>query len=487
MRIVNELISYAKIHLGLNKFDETYIANQICEIIGCTYSIDESEVDNEYIMSMNTPDLLIDKLVEVLHIHDQDVKSVERQVTKIMGLLSLMPSNYESKFWETYNVLGYDKALDDLYDYQIKNNYIQKSKIDRNLKWTYLYKDIELLITINRAKPEKDNKEAIQLLNKEEEKYPKCLLCYENLGFQGNCSHPARQNLRPVNFVLDGDEFFLQFSPYLYFDKHFIVISKEHYQMKQSEKTIRHLTDFVDIFPNSFLGQNAPLPIIGATIINHEHYQGGTAKLPIMEARDRFIAYKDKELTVSYLDFDSSTVKVISRDKEKFIEVMNRIMATFKDYDNTTLGVLSKTTNQHNAVTPIVRSVNGNYEGYLVLRNNRISIDKPEGIFHVREKNHHIKKESIGLIEAMGLFILPGRLANEIEDIKDCIKCGKVVDKPGMLHKYVVDNFVGNRLEDVIKEYIGEVCKEILCDIAIFKDTATGNKAAAEFLAKINY
>ncbi len=459
---INNLVAYSQIHLGVKALDKVFLKNILCDLLSVT-DMFETEVDEKAISQMKVPDVMLDEVKN--HIIENNLMEEEyipNYLGKIMGYLTPMPSQVAEKFNELY-ACDKVKATDYLYDLSIKNNYIQKTAVDKNLWWQADYeKGQSLEITINLSKPEKSNKDIAKLLTEKSTNYPKCMLCYDNVGFKGNLSKPARQNLRTVDLTLDKGDWFMQYSPYVYYDEHCIVINKNHSQMTIDHSTFRKLTDFVDMFPHYFVGSNACLPIVGGSILNHEHYQGGLHLMPLHYSSEKY-NFKDennKDVAISILDWYNSCVRIESKDKVSAINVATKILDTFYNYSDETVGVFAETDGvPHNTVTPVVRKRNGNYVIEIILRNNITSEQHPDGVFHAHKEYHDVKSEGIGLIEAMGLFILPPRLKKSMEE------------NPSVY----------------TKEYVNNACQNILKNTAIFKDDEKGIQAFKRFLTACGF
>lgn len=492
--VVEKLIVYAKHHLFLKELNQVYFRNILHHRFNLKMK-SNLDIDEEEISKMETPDLLINELEACLLEQGIESNEVNNISIELMGLLTPSPDEVN----EHFNLLMKEsskKALDYLYQLQIKNDYIKKTAIEKNIYWKKEFDSHFLEITINLSKPEKDNKSIAKLIKiKNQNDYPKCLLCKENLGLHGSINHPARENIRIIPLKLNNESWFMQYSPYAYYNHHCIIINNEHIPMHIEEATFHRFVDFLDMFPSYFIGSNADLPIVGGSILNHEHYQGGGHKMPMMSSNNRFLIYDQNGLSISYLDWYNSVVKIESSKANQVIKVMNKIKLEWSNYNNNKLSICAFENGiRHNTITPIMVKENNKYIAYIILRNNCTSQEFPDGIFHAHQEYHNIKKEGIGLIEAMGLFILPPRLKSECEIIEEVLLNNCSLDETIKLHpeinkylsmiEFLSSNKLENRLQvkQVIKDYIADICKNILINTAVFKNNEQGNKAAKEFI-----
>lgn len=486
-KTINELICYAKTHLGMDKEDEIYFKNILLHLFDKDTPYD-GEIDEEKIASLKVPDTLIQDIIDS-EVKEKGINEEEAflKADFVLGLLSPTPSKVNETFF-SYLKEGDLQAMDYLYDLSIANGYFQKTKVDQNLEWDASFADgPSLKITINLSKPEKNNKDIAKLLTKVSSDYPKCRLCHDNLGFYGDAKKPARSTIRFIPLNLAGEKWYFQYSPYGYFKKHGICFKDEHTPMHIEHKTFVRLLDFVDIFPSFFLGSNSDLPIVGGSILDHEHFQGGLPVLPIFKAKNLSTVYESSKGTiVSILDFYLSVLKVEGENKEDVIAQADKILDNWLTYDDLENEIISSENGvRHNAITLIAHKNEGKYNLYLLLRNNRTNEEYPEGIFHAHPEYFSIKHEGIGLIEAAGLFILPARLKRQIEEAKESAK----LDEKDYLAKYP-DMKDFSALISAIKEgksaeeYINNVCRNILRNVAVFKDTPKGKEGFQKFVKK---
>ena len=358
------------------------------------------------------------------------------------------------------------------------------------------------MITINLSKPEKDPKAILAAKNAPQTAYPKCMLCKECVGFSGNAARPARQTLRTIPIILNNEVWHFQFSPYVYFENHCIALSDEHRPMHIDADTFERMFDFVELFPDYFIGSNADLPIVGGSILSHDHYQGGSKVLPEMSAPSKkyFTHSSFENVKVSIVDWYNSVIRLEGKDRKEVKELAAHILKCWREYSDKNVDISAKTRNEpHNTVTPIARFNDENhYVIDMILRNNRTDKAHPFGIFHPTEDLHNIKKEGIGIIEALGLFILPGRLASEAHGIRD-ILTGKtpldfkaLSDESNPLSKHIgmiaqLANDFGTSLTEEeaatrVTDYINDACVRILDCTAVFKHDEKGEQAFDRFM-----
>ncbi|NDL67078.1 UDP-glucose--hexose-1-phosphate uridylyltransferase [Anaerotalea alkaliphila] len=359
---------------------------------------------------------------------------------KIMAQLLPRQSELHRKFQEISREKGLEAATDFFYKLSQDANYIRMDRIARNKVWEAGTEYGSLEITINLSKPEKDPKEIAKAKHAAATNYPKCLLCLENVGFAGNLNHPARSNHRVLPLTLNGEPWYFQYSPYVYYNEHAIIFKEEHVPMKISRETFQRLLDFVELFPHYFVGSNADLPIVGGSILSHDHFQGGHHVFPMEVAKvtRRFSHPRYPGMVVENLKWPLSVVRASGRDKGQLVDFAMEVFETWKTWEDRDLKIHAFTDGTpHNTVTPIARiNAKGEFELDLVLRNNRQDESHPDGIFHPHAHLHHIKKENIGLIEVMGLAVLPARLDQELLEVRDLLAGAKGLEEldPGMEH-----------------------------------------------------
>lgn len=501
--LVEKLIAYAKAFLYLADLDEIYIRNTLLATLRLTAPM-KNAPNLDFIKEMSVPDILFDELKD--YSRETGIAGDETQATlfaaSVFGMLTQKPSEINTTFNYLKEKMGAQAACDYLYNLSVMNNYIQKTAISKNVLWEYRDGDNVLEITINLSKPEKDNKDIAKLVSapQDGDKYPKCALCPENEGYLGSYTHPPRSNLRTVSLSLGGEEWSMQYSPYAYFNEHCIVFNKHHTPMQMTRQTITKLFDFIDILPNYFIGSNSDLPIVGGSILNHEHYQGGRHEMPMHKAKPRFVLTCEKfpDVEISILNWYNSAIRLTGYNKNTICEIGGDIVEAWKKYSDESVGIVNSEEERHNTCTPIVRYLSDNkFCLEIILRNNSTSDRYPDGVFHAHPEYHNIKKEGIGLIEAMGLYILPGRLKKQTEQIADILTGDAPFDPqkmtesdPLFVHKAMItelkrDNPVVEDKEkalEIITKRINETCVAILENTAVFKKDETGTFAFRRFL-----
>ena len=417
------LINFGLKHELFEKEDITFMRNSLIELFNLDEYIVE-EVEDENLENV-TPIMenLLDYAYEIGILESNTPVYRDLLDSKIMGILMPRPSQVINNFNVLYTINKKD-ATDYLYELSKACDYVRTSRIAQNMTWKTSTKYGDIDITINLSKPEKDPKAIAAARNVKSSSYPKCLLCKENVGYAGRLNHPARQNLRIIPFKLQGDEWNLQYSPYSYYNEHCIVFSSEHEPMKISKTTFDRNLEFVEKFPHYFIGSNADLPIVGGSILTHDHYQGGRYEFAMAKAEDvyemKIEGYED--VKISIVKWPLSVIRLSGQNREKLSELADKILSHWRNYSDESVGVLSHSEDiPHNTITPIARRREENFELDLVLRNNRCSDEHPDGIFHPHSHLHHIKKENIGLIEVLGLAVLPARLKEELSCIKECL------------------------------------------------------------------
>lgn len=423
---------------------------------------------------------------------------------RIMGLFLPRPSDVDRHF-EALRRKDPMRATDYFYQISRASHYIMEERTEKNLSWLHpsSYGDME--ITINLSKPEKDPRVIARLKDQAPKEYPKCLLCHENVGFPGNLHHPARQNLRQISLTLQEEPWYLQYSPYTYYPEHCILLKAEHVPMQVSEVTFRRLFEFVDLLPHYFMGSNAGLPVVGGSILSHEHYQGGHHTFPMEKASVRQ-TYEHRGypgVSVSVINWAMAGIRLKSKEKETLMSLASHVLRFWEKYSDERVGILCETEKgRHNAITPIARrNAAGEYELDMIFRNNRTSEEFPDGIFHPHPERHHIKKENIGLIEVMGLAVLPGRLEKELGLITELLLGRKEEGfsaaqreslekhQPWIRELLRRKGAQKNRedAEKILKSEVGEIFVKVLEDASVFKTSAEGITAFDRFLLSAGF
>lgn len=417
--------------------------------------------------------------------------------TKIMSLLMPRPSEVRGKFKDLYENNSAQEATDYYYKLSCDSNYIRRDRIKKDQKWTADTEFGTLDITINLSKPEKDPKAIAAAKLAKQSGYPKCLLCKENEGYAGRVNHPARQNHRIIPVTINNSDWFFQYSPYVYYNEHCIVFNAKHTPMKIERATFGKLLDFVSQFPHYFVGSNADLPIVGGSILSHDHFQGGhytfaMAKAPV-EKEITFKGFEDVKAGI--VKWPMSVIRISADNKERLIELADKILLAWRGYTDEEAYIYAETDGEpHNTITPIARRRGDAFELDLVLRNNITTEEHPLGVYHPHAKLHHIKKENIGLIEVMGLAVLPARLKDEMAALEAAIVSGADIRKDEVLEKHAdwveefmpkYDNVTADNIHEIIQTEIGLVFNEVLKDAGVYKCTEEGRAAFMRFVESI--
>lgn len=415
--------------------------------------------------------------------------------TKIMGLITPMPSQVREKFQRLYSESP-KLATDYYYKFSQDTNYIRRDRIEKDEKWTTDTEYGQIDITINLSKPEKDPRDIAKAATAKKNEYPKCLLCEENEGYAGHISHPARQNHRIIPVKLADRDYYFQYSPYVYYNEHCIVFNKEHTPMKIDKAAFVKLLDFVKQFPHYIVGSNADLPIVGGSILSHDHFQGGSYTFAMAKAPYEYMfqvkGYED--VTSGIVKWPMSVIRLQSKKPERIVELSDYILNAWRNYTDEDAFIFSETDGEpHNTITPIARMNGDLYEMDLVLRNNITTEEKPWGVYHPEEKLHHIKKENIGLIEVMGLAVLPARLKKEMLTLGEAIVEGKDIRTMEEIEKHAdwVDewrnhyNITKENVNQILKDEIAKVFVKVLECAGVYKRTEEGQNAFRKFISTL--
>ncbi len=487
--LVQKAISVEMIHPE----DEVYARNQILAYL----HLEEFPEEVNGITEKQIPELL-DQLVDYaleIELIDDLLDEKEIIASKLIDVFIPSPSNVNIQFAQKFRQDPIE-ATRFFYQLSMNSNYIKKREVEKNINFIVdtQYGDID--ITINLSKPENDPKQIA--LEKEKKassssmNYPKCLLCAENEGYRGRIGHPARSNHRMIRMELKGEPWLFQYSPYVYYNEHCILLSKEHRDMKINRGTFERLLDFVDLFPHYFAGSNADLPIVGGSILTHDHYQGVNYEFAMAKAMDEytFIVPSYPSIKASIVKWPMSVIRLRGEDKGKVIDASEYILKKWKSYSDQEAEIIAFTNEtSHNTITPIARIKNGNYEVDLVLRNNRTTKQNPLGLFHPHQDVHHIKKENIGLIEVMGLAVLPPRLKPELEEVKSYL-----LAEPNEMEEYHLlwaeemkscygSMLTVDKVEEIIRNEVGRKFLKALEDGGVFKRDQAGQEAFRRFIS----
>lgn len=492
--LISSLIQKAIDEKLIEQRDKLYIQNQLIEL----FHLKQFPAKETRLIDDTIPNLL-EKIIDYA-VEEEIIENIfdEKEIlsANIMNHFIPLPSEVERSFYEKYEQSPAD-ATNYFYSLSNLSNYIQQNRINKNISFKTKTEYGPLDITINLSKPEKDPEEIKRELEKKQENidYPRCPLCIENEGYVGRIGYAARANHRMISLPLQDESWYFQYSPYVYYNEHSILLSEKHRNMVINKDTFTRLLLFVDKFPHYFIGSNADLPIVGGSILSHDHYQAGRYHFPMEEA-DILFSFPLKnfpEVSASTLKWPLSVIRICSEQKEQLIEAADDILQKWIAYNDPTVNIISHTDERrHNTITPIARKREEIYELDLVLRNNRTTEEYPLGIFHPHEDVHHIKKENIGLIEVMGLAVLPARLRDEMEDIKQFL-LGETREVPPHHLEWAKQlkikyNHISDpeEVNDILEKELGKKFVKILEYSGVFKQTEEGIKAFNSFINHVN-
>lgn len=488
---IKQLAAYAEENGLIDSLDRIWAQNKLMEILGVTELSDElPEEENEGLENILA--YMCDYAAENGIIENNTVVYRDLFDTKLMGALTPTPSTVISKFRSLY-AESPEKATDYYYGLSKATDYIRAYRVKKDLKWKTpsVYGDID--ITINLSKPEKDPKAIAAAKLLPQSGYPKCLLCRENEGYAGRVNSPARQNHRIIPIDLGGNEWYLQYSPYVYYNEHCIAFSKDHTPMRIEAGTFEKMLDFVEVFPHYFIGSNADLPIVGGSILSHNHMQGGRYVFAMEKAKDEIkLSFSEyPEIKASIVEWPMSVIRISGSDKKRICSLAAMLLEKWRGYTDGEAFVFAETDGEpHNTITPIARRRGKDYELDLVLRNNITTEEHPLGVFHPHKELHNIKKENIGLIEVMGLAVLPARLKDEIIIMKNAILNGEDFRNTESIEKHAewFNSFKNNysfnesNTEEILKTEIGKTFVRVLEDAGVYKCSAEGREAFVRFV-----
>lgn len=491
---IKKLICYGLEKNLFTERDEIFVTNMLIDALG----LDEFDCDEKFsnVDLESTLAAILDYAVEKGIIED-NITAKDLFDTKLMGLMMPRPSEVEFEFFSRYNVSP--QAATDYYHKLSKDSdYIRTYRIAKDIKWISPTEYGDLDITINLSKPEKSLKEIMAAKNAPQSGYPKCLLCKECEGYAGRVNFPARQNHRIIPLRLTDENWFMQYSPYVYYPEHCIVFNAEHTPMLVDRKAFCKLFDFVKMFPHYFIGSNAGLPIVGGSILSHEHFQGGRYTFAMEKAPiEKPIVFKGfEDVTAGIVKWPMSVIRLTADSAERVIDLADKIFTVWQDYTDESVFVFAETDGEpHNAATPIARMRGDKYELDLVLRNNITTDEHPLGVFHPHAELHHIKKENIGLIEVMGLAVLPARLKTEMSGLQEAMLNGDDIRAIESIEKHAdwadeikakYSDINADNIDKIIKDEIGIVFSKVLEDAGVFKRDEKGQAAFVKFIECVN-
>ncbi|WP_078394192.1 UDP-glucose--hexose-1-phosphate uridylyltransferase [Shouchella patagoniensis] len=497
---IEHLLAYGMNHELLTFEDVDYARNQLLDCLG----LDEPRMNNQLVKQTPLSDILtsmLDWAAENGLLQANTITYRDLFDTKLMATLLPRPSTVIQSFYQTLQTYGPEEATATFYRFNQHANYIRSNRIALNESWSSSSTYGELEITINLSKPEIDPTAIAAAKHEVSSTYPNGLLAKENVGYVGRAGHPARQNLRIIPVTLGGQHWYLQFSPYVYYHEHAIVFSGKQVPMKISAKTFSRLFDFVSQFPHYFIGSNADLPIVGGSILKHDHYQGGTHTFPMAKAplRFSFTLKETSSVKAGVVHWPMSVIRLQGANRNDIEKVAATILTQWQSYSDASAGIFAATNGeQHNTITPVARRSGDDYVLDLVLRNNRTTAEHPLGLFHPHAEVHSIKKENIGLIEVMGLAILPGRLKGELEEIAAILiddnaasrlqaseTIAKHADWALALKQIKGNTLTKENVSEILKEHVGKIFNTVLEHAGVFKDTQEGNDQFKQFILQL--
>lgn len=494
---IKKLVQYGMETGLITETDRIYAVNQILDVL----HLDEYEEPEQEYRDVNLEETLKELLDDACSrgIIEDSIGYRDLFDTRLMNCLMPRPSEVSKTFWEIYHGQGAEAATDYFYKLSQDSDYIRRYRVCKDQKWVTKTPYGDLDITINLSKPEKDPKAIAAAKLAKQSGYPKCLLCMENEGYAGRPNHPARNNHRIIRITVNDSEWGFQYSPYVYYNEHCIVFNGQHTPMKIEKAAFVKLFDFVKQFPHYFLGSNADLPIVGGSILSHDHFQGGhytfaMAKAP-MEKCYRIEGYEDVEAGIVY--WPMSVLRLRGADPDRLIELGDKVLGAWRGYTDEAAFVFAETDGEpHNTITPIARKNGELYELDLVLRNNITTEEFPLGVYHPHQELHHIKKENIGLIEVMGLAVLPSRLKDELALLGEYLVDGRDIRSDETIEKHAdwveefrgsYDGFTRENVDEILQQEVGKVFARVLEDAGVYKCTPEGRAHFARFLHHVGF
>ncbi len=493
---VRKLTEYGIVTGLITEADRIYTTNRLLELFDLDEPGETGEQDNQAEVTTEDLEGILAEMLDYAHesgmMPEDDIVHRDLFDTKIMGILTPRPSEVISTFHALYEKSP-RQATDFYYKFSQDTDYIRRYRIAKDMKWTAETEYGRLDITINLSKPEKDPKAIAAARQAKQSGYPKCLLCRENVGYRGRLNHPARQNHRVMPVIIQDSDWNMQYSPYVYYNEHCIVFNGEHVPMKIEHGTFCKLLDFVEQFPHYFVGSNADLPIVGGSILSHDHFQGGHYEFAMdrapVERIFRVNGFEDVEAGI--VKWPMSVIRLRCADRNKLTELSDLILERWRGYSDPSAFIYAETDGEpHNTITPIAHYKDGKFQLDLVLRNNITTKEHPLGVFHPHATLHHIKKENIGLSEVLGLAILPSRLKTEMELLKDAILQGKDIRSIEELEKHAdwaeqflkgYEQVTKETVDEILQKEIGLVFSQVLEDAGVFKRDKAGMAAFERF------
>ncbi len=490
---IGMVVEYAEKKGLADPRDHVYYVNQLLEILHLDTFEAEPDNSTQEVSLQGMLDHLCDYAVEAGLIED-GITARDLFDTRLMGLFTPLPSVVQDRFWRTYAVSPVH-ATDDFYRLSCDCNYIRTERVAKDLRWTYKGKYGLLDITINLSKPEKDPKAIAAALAAPQAAYPRCQLCPENMGYRGRINHPARQNLRMIPLTLAKERWWLQYSPYVYYPEHCIVLNDLHTPMRITHATFDRLLDFVQQFPHYFVGSNADLPIVGGSILTHDHFQGGRYQFAMERAGvlETFSLRAFPDVRVERLYWPLSVLR-LTGEKERVAALACRVLDVWRTYTDASACVFAETeTGSHNTITPIARRQGDLFQLDLVLRNNLTTKEHPAGLYHPHAEKHHIKKENIGLIEVMGLAVLPARLKSELAEVEERFCASLPLDTEGTAkHAAWFSEICSARcvtketVSSILADEVGRVFEAVLEDAGVYRSDEEGAAGFRRFMVALD-
>ena len=488
---LDALVNYALDRALIQEGDELWAYNRLLEVMGLDEAEGEPvEAELPQILTALTDDAVRRGLIE------DNITARDLFDTKLMGAI-LPPPHEVRAIFEGLRVDYPEAATDWYYQFSCDSNYIRRDRIQKDLKWVYPCEYGDLDITVNLSKPEKDPRAIAAAKLAPQSDYPKCQLCAENEGYAGRMNHPARQNHRIIPLTINNAPWYFQYSPYVYYNEHCIVFNARHTPMKIDKAAFLKLFDFVSQFPHYFVGSNADLPIVGGSILSHDHFQGGhyefaMAKAPV-ETPLTFAGFEDVQAGI--VKWPMSVIRLTGADRFRLADLADKILLAWRGYTDEAASILAETEGvPHNTITPIVRRRGQDYQIDLVLRNNLTTEEYPLGLYHPHQNLHHIKKENIGLIEVMGLAVLPSRLKAELEALRKAILTGADLQADPLTASHAAwaeelktrYEFTEDNAEEILRREVGAVFLQVLCDAGVYKRDGQGHAAFLRFVDYVN-